>query len=101
MFDPSSMYPKGYHPIRLEKSLDFGGKSQRYTRTQRPPRYYITSFRLSRQYSSRSVWDIQDQYGDDSAPGLRHGRCNPFHTDVYDLGNIVRSRFLTVSLVHS
>ena len=102
MFDPSSMYPKGYHPVRLEQSLDFGGKPQNYTRTQRPPRYYFTSFGPSRQYTSRNVWDNPHRYGDDCAPETRHGHaCNPFRTDIYDLGHIVRSCFLRVRLVRS
>ena len=96
------MYPKGYHPVRLDKSLDFGGKPQYYTRTQRPPRYYITGFGPSRQYTSRRVWDYPHRYGDESVPEIRHGRtCNPFHTDIYDLGNIVRGCFLRVRLVRS
>jgi len=98
MFDPSSMYPKGYHPVRLDKSLDFQGKALRYTRTERPPRYFFTSFGLSRQYSSRNVLD-KPRRGSDAS---RHRRlCNPFHADIYDLGNVVRRSFMEVRVVRS
>jgi hypothetical protein len=100
MFDPSSMYPKGYHPVRLDKSLDFQGNAKRYTRTERPPRYFFISFGLSRQYPSRNVLDKPRRGSDASASEHRHGRlCNPFHTDIYDLGNVVRRSFMKVRVV--
>lgn len=38
--------------------------------------------------------------GDKSAPEHLHGRlCNPFHTDIYYLGNLVRERFIKV-IIH-
>jgi hypothetical protein len=96
MFDPSSMYPKGYHPVQLDKSLDFQGKAQQYTRTERPPRYFFTSFGLSRQYPSRNVLD-KPRRGSDAS---RHRKlCNPFHADIYDLGNVVRRTFMEVRVV--
>lgn len=91
------MYPKGYHPVQLDKSLDFKGKALRYTRTERPPRYYFTSFGLSRQYPSRqTAWD-KPRRGSDAS---RHRKpCNPFHADIYDLGNVVRRSFMEVGVV--
>ena len=39
--------------------------------------------------------------GDRSAPEHMRGRqCNPFLTDVYYLGNLVREQFLMVSLTY-
>jgi hypothetical protein len=57
MFDPSLMYPEGYHPIQINRNLNFKGRAKRYTRTQRPPRYYLIDFGLSRRYSSHNALD--------------------------------------------
>ncbi|KAI0249675.1 kinase-like domain-containing protein [Lactifluus subvellereus] len=95
MFDPSGMYPEGFHPTKINRSRDFKGRAKEYTRTQRSTRYYLIGFSLSCQYSSRDVLD-EPLHGDDkSAPEHRHGRpCNPFHSDVYYLGNLVREHFM-------
>jgi hypothetical protein len=98
MFDPSGMYPKGYHPVQLNRSLNFKGRAKRYTRTERPPRYYLIDFGLSRRYPSRDALDEPLRGGDKSAPEHRRGgRCNPFRTDIYYLGNLVRDHFMQVS----
>ncbi|KAH9045928.1 kinase-like domain-containing protein [Lactarius deliciosus] len=95
MFDPSGMYPKGYHPVRKNRSRDFKGRAKRYTRTDRPPRYYLIDFGLSRRYSSRDVLDEPLRGGDKNAPEhLGGGRCNPFPVDIYYLGNLVREQTL-------
>ncbi|KAI9509439.1 kinase-like domain-containing protein [Russula earlei] len=95
MFDPSGMYPEGFHPRQIDRSRDFRGRAKRYTRTERPPRYYMIDFGLSRKYPSRDVVDMPLRGGDKSAPEHRDGRwCNPFHTDVYYLGNLVRHEFM-------
>jgi hypothetical protein len=97
MFDPSRMYPKGYHPSQINRSRDFKGRAKRYTRTDRPPRYYLIDFGLSRRYSSRNVVDEPLRGGDRTAPEHRRGgRCNPFPTDIYYLGNLVREQFSMV-----
>ena len=99
MFDPSEMYPQGYHPIQIDRTRDFKGRARRYTRTQRPPRYYLIDFGLSRQYFSRNVLDLPIRGGDKSAPEHRNAaRCNPFYTDIYYLGNLVRHEFIQVRL---
>ncbi|KAI0274585.1 hypothetical protein BGY98DRAFT_992740 [Russula aff. rugulosa BPL654] len=95
MFDASEMYPKGYHPVQLNRSLNFKEQAERYARKVRPPRYYLIDFGLSRQYSSRNALDPPLSGGDKSASKHRHGgRCNPFRTDIYYLGNLVREHFI-------
>ncbi|KAI0248430.1 kinase-like domain-containing protein [Lactifluus subvellereus] len=95
MLDPSGMYPKGYHPTQINRRLDFKGRAKRYTRTDRPPRYYLIDFGLSRRYPSRNVSDEPLRGGDRSAPEHnRGGWCNPFCTDIYYLGNLVRNSFM-------
>jgi len=99
MFDPSEMYPQGFHPTKLNRTRDFKGKAKRYTRTQRPPRYFLIDFGLSRQYLSREALDEPLRGGDKSAPEHQNGTwCNPFHTDIYYLGNLVRQEFMQVRL---
>jgi hypothetical protein len=99
MLDPSGMYPKGFHPVQINRSRDFKGKPQRYNRTQRPPRYYLIDFSLSRKYSSRNALD-EPLIGDMFAPEHQHKRwCNPFRTDIYHLGNVVRECFMEVVLL--
>ena len=103
MLDPSGMYPDGFHPVKINRTRDFKGKAARYDRTQRPPRYYLIDFGLSRQYSSRNALDKPLRGGDKSAPEHQNqnGRlCNPFHTDIYYLGNLIRERFLKVQFLN-
>jgi hypothetical protein len=97
MLDPSGMYPKGFHPIQVNRRRDFRGRAKRFTRTSRPTRYYLIDFGLSRRYNSRKALDQPIRGGDKSAPEHQRGNlCNPFHTDIYYLGNLVRERFLKV-----
>jgi hypothetical protein len=97
MLDPSHMYPEGFHPAQMDRSRDFKGRAKRYTRTQRPPRYYLIDFGLSRQYRSRKALDVPLRGGDKSAPEHRNAAlCNPFYTDIYYLGNLVRQEFMQV-----
>ncbi|KAI9446060.1 hypothetical protein H4582DRAFT_2163423, partial [Lactarius indigo] len=95
MFDPSQMYPNGFHPVMIDRNRNFEGTAKAYTRTQRPPRYYFVDFGLSCQYTSRNAMDEPLRGGDKSAPEHRsRQRCNPFHTDIYYLGNLVRQKFM-------
>ena len=100
MFDPSGMYPQGFHPTKINRSRNFKGRAKRFTRTQRPPRYYLIDFGLSRQYHSREALDMPLRGGDKSAPEHRKANqwCNPFYTDIYYLGNLVREEFMKVKL---
>ena len=102
MLDPSGMYPDGFHPVKINRSRDFKSTMQRFDRTQRPPRYYLIDFGLSRQYSSRNAIDDPLRGDDKSAPEHQIGRrCNPFQTDIYHLGNLVRERFIKVTVFES
>jgi len=97
MFDSSKMYPNGFHPVKIDRKRNFKGTAKAYTRTQRSPRYYFIDFGLSRQYPSRDATDEPLRGGDKSAPEHRSGRrCNPFHTDIYYIGNLIRQEFMKV-----
>jgi hypothetical protein len=97
MFDASRMYPNGFHPVKIDRNKNFQGTAETYTRTQRPPIYYFIDFGLSRQYASRDALDEPVRGGDKSAPEHRsRRRCNPFQTDIYYIGNLVRQEFMNV-----
>jgi hypothetical protein len=97
MLDPSRMYPNGFHPVKINRRKNFGGKATAYTRTQRPSRYILIDFGLSREYPSREVVDNPLRGGDKSAPEHQSQRpSNPFHTDIYYIGNLVRENFVMV-----
>ena len=97
MFDASKMYPNGFHPVKINRNRNFKGTAKAYSRTQRPPVYYLTDCSLSRQYTSRDATDDPWRRGDTSA--LEHRskmRSNPFQTDIYYIGNLVRHEFIEV-----
>jgi hypothetical protein len=97
MLDPSGMYPYGFHPVKIDRKKDFIGRAIAYTRTECPPRYLLIDFGLSRQYTTREVEDEPLRGGDKSAPEHRsHKLCNPFYTDIYYIGNLVRDQFIKV-----
>jgi len=95
MLEPCGMYPKGFHPAKIDRNRDFKGKATAYSRTLRPPRYYFIDFGLSRRYPARDFKDNPLRGGDKTAPEHRSQRgSNPFHTDVYYIGNLVRVEFM-------
>ncbi|KAI0044020.1 hypothetical protein FA95DRAFT_1497799 [Auriscalpium vulgare] len=102
LLDPSGMYPNSFHPIKINRSKNFHWFAKSYTRTQRPPRYYIIDFGLSRYYDPARGAPLDDAVrgGDKSVPefrdylkGVRH---NPFLTDIYYIGNMLREDFIQV-----
>ena len=103
MLDPSGMYPNSFHPEDPSKSKDFRRKVKGYSRTRRPTRYLLIDLGLSRLYSPASgpPLDRPLRGGDKSAPEHQDGKtlCNPFPTDVYYLGNLVREEFMEVSSI--
>ncbi|KAH9178560.1 kinase-like domain-containing protein [Lactarius sanguifluus] len=92
MFDPSGMDPEGLRPTHRTQRR---GEAERHTRTQRLRCYYLIDCGLSRQYASRDAFDRPLLGGDSAAPEHVSGSpCNPFHTDIYYLGNLIRQGFI-------
>ncbi|EED77210.1 predicted protein, partial [Postia placenta Mad-698-R] len=103
MLDPKPMFPDMYHPLCTNKKRSFTGTAKRYSRTERPTKYYYIDFGLSRKYNledgpprelpilggDKTVPEFQDE-GYDKA-------VDPFPTDIYYLGNLIRMAFLQVS----
>ena len=100
MLDPSNMYPGSFHPADIERSKDYRRKAKWYSRTQRPTRYLLIDFGLSRRYDPANGPPLERPLrgGDKSAPEHRDMQtaCNPFPTDVYYLGNLVREDYIQV-----
>lgn len=104
MLDPTNMYPESFHPIAMGRSKDFRRTITGYSRTRRPTRYLLIDFGLSRQYDPANGPPLDDPLhgGDRSAPEHQDGvtRCNPFPTDVYYLGNLVRQHYIQVCVIN-
>lgn len=96
------MYPGGFHAADPSMTPDWSGKAKHFSRTERPPRYYLIDFGISVRFSP-----------DDSAPRTRvdawggdfdrppeieqvNAEYDPFPTDVYYMGNIIKHNFTEV-----
>jgi serine/threonine protein kinase len=103
MLDPSNMYPESFHPAEMSQSRDFRRKAKWYSRTRRPTKYLLIDFGLSRRYDPANGPPLDKPYqgGDKSAPEHQDQErfCNPFPTDVYYLGNLVREEFIQVCVL--
>ncbi len=103
MMDSKPILPDMFHPTATQKTRDFRSYVQPYTRTARPVRYYLTDFGLSRRYSPNDANPLEVPIfgGDKSVPEFQkdpYSPANPFRTDVYYMGNLVREDFLQVGL---
>jgi hypothetical protein len=103
MLDPSGMYPNSFHPADPRKTKDFRRNAKGYSRTRRPTRYHLIDFGLSRVYDPANGPPLDQPLrgGDKSAPEHQDGKtpCDPFPTDVYYLGNLVREDYMKVRIL--
>ncbi|CAL1706314.1 unnamed protein product [Somion occarium] len=97
MMDPKPIFPKLYHPAANRRTKDFSGRAKYYTRTVRPVKYYFIDFGISRQYSPDDVHPLEDPIlgGDKTVPEFQNSNapCDPFATNIYYLGNLIREDF--------
>lgn len=101
MMDARPMYPKSWHPTETKRTLDFKKKAKHYSRTDRPVKYYFIDFEHSRRYKAeeRPPMEFIVKGGDKSPPEQNIpgvDACDPFPTDVYVLGNVIRQFFIQV-----
>ncbi|KAL6303560.1 kinase-like domain-containing protein [Sparassis latifolia] len=100
MMDPIPMYPQLYHPVSRSSNRNFTRAAKRYTRTQRPTKYYLVDFGLSRKYNPDDgpPEELPILGGDKSAPEFQGEgydvASDPFPTDIYYLGNVILQDFL-------
>ncbi|KAJ7782417.1 kinase-like domain-containing protein [Mycena maculata] len=103
MVDAIPLYPRPYHPVRQEQRRDYKGRASYITRTRHPVKYYLIDFGISRKYPPdvRAPSEPIIVGGDKSAPefqvtptGELPIECDPFPTDVYYIGNLMRRDFV-------
>ncbi|RDX54862.1 hypothetical protein OH76DRAFT_1372287 [Lentinus brumalis] len=101
MMDPRPILPNNFHPQAPHRNLDGQGFVKPYTRTARPVKYYFTDFGISRKYSADEPDPLEVPIfgGDKTVPEHLEDPLrprNPFRTDVYYLGSLIRTRLLQV-----
>ncbi|GJJ14673.1 hypothetical protein Clacol_008939 [Clathrus columnatus] len=100
LMDPKDMYPQGYHPMSILRNWEKDTFAKHRTRTECPPRYYLADFGLSRKYdpNDEPVLDYPIRGADKSVPEFQDEgsfeRSDPFATDIYYLGNMIREDFI-------
>ncbi|EIN05722.1 hypothetical protein PUNSTDRAFT_137215 [Punctularia strigosozonata HHB-11173 SS5] len=98
MFDPREIFPRLYHPVKIHRNMELTGSAKYSTRTLHPPRYYFIDLGLTGYYGSPTHPPLVDQIwgGDKTVPEFQRSSnpCDPFATDVYYIGNVVRTRLL-------
>ncbi|TFK53485.1 hypothetical protein OE88DRAFT_1626029 [Heliocybe sulcata] len=98
MMDGVHLYPHGFHPMSAQMKPDLSGFAKHYSRTERPVKYYFIDFGISRRYSPDNEAPREPQIlgGDQSVPEFRDSDepMDPFPTDVYYLGNMIREDFI-------
>ncbi|KAJ8487344.1 hypothetical protein ONZ45_g14367 [Pleurotus djamor] len=76
--------------------MDARSIPKHHTRTLSPVKYYLADFGLSRKYSREDRPPMEDVIvgGDKTVPEFETtDTCDPFPTDVYTLGNLIRQRY--------
>ncbi|KAM5533173.1 hypothetical protein V8D89_013129 [Ganoderma adspersum] len=98
MVDPTPLHSEIPHFIEKGRSYDFKRRVRRFTRTERPVKYYYIDFGISRRYAPDDISPLEDIIvgGDKSVPEFQgtDEPQNPFWTDIYYLGNLIRTDFL-------
>ncbi|GBE80577.1 predicted protein [Sparassis crispa] len=98
MMDPKPLYPKMFHPLIQFVAQNYKGTAKHYTRTGCPTKYYFIDFGLSRRFhpDGGPPREYPIFGGDKTVPEFRNSDepCDPFPTDIYYLGNLIREDFL-------
>ncbi|KIK56784.1 hypothetical protein GYMLUDRAFT_173826, partial [Collybiopsis luxurians FD-317 M1] len=99
MMDWLPLYPKPLHFLHPGQNMDWSGPSKACNQTTSPVKYYFIDWDLSKEYDCSTSVHISSGYGGDQlVPEFRRNKeCDPFTVDIYCLGNIIWSKFITVS----
>ena len=105
MYDATPLYPDGFHPVDTHRTRDWSQSAKPFARTERPVRYIVIDFGLSVRFNQGDVHLVYPARGADASapehrPELMASQTphNPFPTDVYYLGNLIRKTFVEVSV---
>ena len=102
MLDGKVMYKDPWHPIVTIKTRDYSRLVKHYSRTEKPPKYHFIDFGLSRKYNPDDgpPMELPVFGGDKSVPEFQDDGydkpADPFRTDIYYLGSVIRETFLDV-----
>ncbi|KAF9557947.1 hypothetical protein CPC08DRAFT_736568 [Agrocybe pediades] len=98
MVDAKPLSSEEIHPVRPYKNRSFQKSVKKSTRTEHPVRYYLIDFGISRFYSADEeeplelpIRGIDRTVPEFKNPGIPQ---NPFPTDIYYLGNMIREQFI-------
>lgn len=104
MMDPRPIL-SDFHPQATALTRDITKFVSPHSRTAYPVKYYFTDFGLSRRYGPEETnpLEIPIAGGDRTVPefGGPTGKTtprNPFHTDIYYMGSLLRTKFLEVRI---
>ena len=101
MMDPRPLYPEMYHPAMISYKLTWDGSAKRSRRVKHPVKYYLIDFGLSRKYDPEdpSPLELPIFGGDKTVPEFQQfdEPCNPFRTDIYYIGSLIRMCFFKAS----
>lgn len=99
--DATVMYPRPWHPVAQNMRRDWKGRAHHYSRSQSPPKYYWIDYGHSLRYDELPVLQLPKGGGDRSVPEHQGDNYNipsdPFATDIYYLGNLIKMYFFEVS----
>ena len=97
------MWPEPFHVQMHHRNPTLTDDAKEpYTRTLKPPKYYIIDFGMSRQYSpgDHHPTETAPDGGDRTVPEFGDGRSrvvhDPFAVDIYCVGNVIQERILDV-----
>jgi len=101
MMSPEQLGFGDFHFTRPQYLYDDDHKRKdvraKFTRTERPPKYYIIDFGFSKQWREDEMppAELPRPARDTTLPELkaRTQPCNPFMCDVYYIGNLLRMEF--------
>ncbi|KAF8511914.1 kinase-like domain-containing protein [Gautieria morchelliformis] len=102
MMDARNLYPNGFHPVNIDFDYKRDSFARHWTRTERPPKYLLIDFGLSRFYDPKNgpPLDLPVRGIDRTAPEVQGEKynelSNPFATDIYYLGNMIKMEFVDV-----
>ena len=103
MMDPSRLFIDAFHPASPLMKRNFSEYARHKTRTERPPKYFLIDFGLSRRYDDSIVEPLEDPIwgADKEVPEFQNSNapCDPFPTDVFYIGNTIRKDFIEVCRV--
>ncbi|KAI0358584.1 hypothetical protein OH77DRAFT_1449121 [Trametes cingulata] len=99
MYDPRPIYPAMFHPRQRTLALNWKDPAKHSTRTDHPVKYYYIDFGLSRKYNPEDGPPREHPIrgGDKTVPEFQNWKgelLDPFPTDVYYLGNMIRMTIL-------